>query len=147
MKEAARTSETLVNFYQTTRRYNTEGSRLLLFEKLYQKMSFHCSYTENLKNNSHVPTFFQLSCVSISQKSKFIMFRLQNSFYSPPSHRFYFKLQFIFKAKYHSTGSLQTHDFTSQVSSIPRYVWWMQWTGCWGRGEEERSMKRWTASG
>jgi hypothetical protein len=28
MKEAARTSETLVNFYQTTRRYNTEDSRL-----------------------------------------------------------------------------------------------------------------------
>jgi hypothetical protein len=28
MMEAARTSETLVNFYQTTRRYNPEDSRL-----------------------------------------------------------------------------------------------------------------------
>jgi hypothetical protein len=28
MMEAARTSETLVNFYQTTRRYNTEDSHL-----------------------------------------------------------------------------------------------------------------------
>jgi hypothetical protein len=28
MMEAARTSETLVNFYQTTRRYNPEGSHL-----------------------------------------------------------------------------------------------------------------------
>jgi hypothetical protein len=30
MMEAARTSETLVNFYQTTRRYNPEDSNLLL---------------------------------------------------------------------------------------------------------------------
>jgi hypothetical protein len=29
MTEAARTSETLVNFYQTTRRYNPEDSHLL----------------------------------------------------------------------------------------------------------------------
>jgi hypothetical protein len=28
MTEAARTSETLVNFYQTARRYNPEGSHL-----------------------------------------------------------------------------------------------------------------------
>jgi hypothetical protein len=28
MMEAARTSETLVNFYQTTRRYNPENSHL-----------------------------------------------------------------------------------------------------------------------
>jgi hypothetical protein len=28
MMEAARTSETLLNFYQTTRRYNPEDSRL-----------------------------------------------------------------------------------------------------------------------
>jgi hypothetical protein len=31
MMEAARASETLVNFYQTTRRYNPEDSHLLLF--------------------------------------------------------------------------------------------------------------------
>jgi hypothetical protein len=32
MMEAARTSETLVNFYQTTRRYNPEDSHLNLVE-------------------------------------------------------------------------------------------------------------------
>jgi hypothetical protein len=31
MMEAARTSETLVNFYQTTRRYSPEDSRIYLF--------------------------------------------------------------------------------------------------------------------
>jgi hypothetical protein len=31
MMEAARTSETLVNFYQTTRRYNPEDSNLQEF--------------------------------------------------------------------------------------------------------------------
>jgi hypothetical protein len=31
MMEAARTSETLVNFYQITRRYNLEDSRHLVF--------------------------------------------------------------------------------------------------------------------
>jgi hypothetical protein len=30
MMEAARTSETLVNFYQTTRHYNPEDSHLML---------------------------------------------------------------------------------------------------------------------
>jgi hypothetical protein len=38
MMEAARTSETLVNFYQTTRRYNPEDSHLRI----------HCH--ENLKS-------------------------------------------------------------------------------------------------
>jgi RNase adaptor protein for sRNA GlmZ degradation len=32
MMEAARTSETLVNFYQTTRRYNPEDIRALMME-------------------------------------------------------------------------------------------------------------------
>jgi hypothetical protein len=32
MMEAARTSETLVNFYQTTRRYNPKDSHLLIGE-------------------------------------------------------------------------------------------------------------------
>jgi hypothetical protein len=32
MMEAARTSETLVDFYQTTRRYNPEVSHLQMFE-------------------------------------------------------------------------------------------------------------------
>jgi hypothetical protein len=31
MMEAARTSETLVNFYQTTRRYNPEDSHLWIY--------------------------------------------------------------------------------------------------------------------
>jgi hypothetical protein len=34
MMEAARTSETLVNFYQTTRRYNPEDSHLLAVFKV-----------------------------------------------------------------------------------------------------------------
>jgi hypothetical protein len=38
MMEAARTSETLVNFYQTTRRYNPEDSNL------------HTHRRENLKS-------------------------------------------------------------------------------------------------
>jgi hypothetical protein len=38
MMEAARTSETLVNFYQTTRRYNPEDSHL------------HTHRRENLKS-------------------------------------------------------------------------------------------------
>jgi hypothetical protein len=39
MTEAARTSETLVNFYQTTRRYNPEDSNLRTHRR------------ENLKSN------------------------------------------------------------------------------------------------
>jgi hypothetical protein len=45
MMEAARTSETLVNFYQTTRRYNPEDSHL------------HTHRRENLK--SYVVMFLQ----------------------------------------------------------------------------------------
>jgi hypothetical protein len=40
MMEAARTSETLVNFYQTTRRYNPEDSLMLLFQLMENKLSF-----------------------------------------------------------------------------------------------------------
>jgi hypothetical protein len=35
MMEAARTSETLVNFYQTTRRYNPEDSHLEKYTVLF----------------------------------------------------------------------------------------------------------------
>jgi hypothetical protein len=42
MMEAARTSETLVNFYQTTRRYNPEDSHLRTHRR------------ENLKPYSHL---------------------------------------------------------------------------------------------
>jgi hypothetical protein len=37
MMEAARTSETLVNFYQTTRRYNPESSHLRLLLLFYKE--------------------------------------------------------------------------------------------------------------
>jgi hypothetical protein len=43
MMEAARSSETLVNFYQTTRRYNPEDSHLHIFSSLnlyYEKPKF-----------------------------------------------------------------------------------------------------------
>jgi hypothetical protein len=43
MMEAARTSETLVNFYQTTRRYNPEDSHLRTHRRENLK-----SYTENV---------------------------------------------------------------------------------------------------
>jgi hypothetical protein len=39
MLEAARTSETLVNFYQTTRRYNPEDSHLRKLELLNYLLS------------------------------------------------------------------------------------------------------------
>jgi hypothetical protein len=43
MMEAARSSETLVNFYQTTRRYNPEESNV------------RTNRRENLKSNSNDP--------------------------------------------------------------------------------------------
>jgi hypothetical protein len=60
MMEAARTSETLVNFYQTTRCYNPEDSNL------------HTHRRENLKSNLEYPRsvfwpfiFKQLYCSEI----------------------------------------------------------------------------------
>jgi hypothetical protein len=50
MMEAARTSETLVNFYQTTRCYNPEDS------------SLHTHRRENLKSYSEVMLVFKLFC-------------------------------------------------------------------------------------
>jgi hypothetical protein len=46
MMEAARTSETLVNFYQTTRRYNPEDSHLQKIKYL----SYETNRTKNLKD-------------------------------------------------------------------------------------------------
>jgi hypothetical protein len=43
--EAARTSETLVNFFQTTRRYNPEDSHI------------HTRRSENLKSYLFIPEF------------------------------------------------------------------------------------------
>jgi hypothetical protein len=40
MMEAARTSETLVNFYQTTRRYNPEDSHLLVIIRFKVNASY-----------------------------------------------------------------------------------------------------------
>jgi hypothetical protein len=48
MMEAARTSETLVNFYQTTRRYNPEDSHL------------HTRHRENLKSYFHIVLIFSI---------------------------------------------------------------------------------------
>jgi hypothetical protein len=57
MMEAARTSETLVNFYQTARRYNPEDSHLRTHRR------------ENLKsyfNNKHVGVLlFERKCINI----------------------------------------------------------------------------------
>jgi hypothetical protein len=47
MMEAARTSETLINFYQTTRRYNPEDSHLRIHRRenlKYYLKQFYFSY-------------------------------------------------------------------------------------------------------
>jgi hypothetical protein len=48
MMEAARTSETLVNFYQTTRRYNPEDSHLqyyyVLPQQSHHNVEVYCCY-------------------------------------------------------------------------------------------------------
>jgi hypothetical protein len=44
MMEAARTSETLVNFYLTTRRYNPEDSHLLFFLMFVESGIMHISF-------------------------------------------------------------------------------------------------------
>jgi hypothetical protein len=50
MMEAAKTSETLENFYQTTQRYNPEDSHLSLM-KLHAKMplAYYRKYGTNIK--------------------------------------------------------------------------------------------------
>jgi hypothetical protein len=54
MMEAARTSETLVNFYQTTRRYNPEDSRL------------HTHRRENLKSYTSKLLYLQYEKLTLS---------------------------------------------------------------------------------
>jgi hypothetical protein len=52
MMEAARTSETLVNFYQTTRRYNPEDSHLRTYRrenlKSYQDFDIRRGVTHSI---------------------------------------------------------------------------------------------------
>jgi hypothetical protein len=52
MMEAARTSETLVNFYQTTRRYNPEDSHLRTYRRENLK-----SYLMKFKGQFNVSLF------------------------------------------------------------------------------------------
>jgi hypothetical protein len=62
MTEAAGTSETLVNFYQTTRRYNPEDSHLLLsnvLKYLYQRLHVN-SVAFTLK----IKTWFKIEIVA-----------------------------------------------------------------------------------
>jgi hypothetical protein len=44
MMEAAKTSQTLVNFYQTKRRYNPEDSHLRTHRRENSNQTFACSY-------------------------------------------------------------------------------------------------------
>jgi hypothetical protein len=48
MMEAARTSETLVNFYQTTRRYNPEDSHL----RTHRRENLKSNFLRMLFNNT-----------------------------------------------------------------------------------------------
>jgi hypothetical protein len=52
MMEAARTSETLVNFYQTTQRYNPEDSHRIIipFSVVHMKFSYNSKIKQNWKN-------------------------------------------------------------------------------------------------
>jgi hypothetical protein len=58
MMEAARTSETLVNFYQTTRRYNPEYSHLHIHRRENLKSYSYYYLTAELHNLVH----FFLTC-------------------------------------------------------------------------------------
>jgi hypothetical protein len=56
MMEAARTSDTLVNFYQTTRCYNPEDSNLHLltsFTPILLTLTEHSTYTSVVEEISH----------------------------------------------------------------------------------------------
>jgi hypothetical protein len=56
MMEAARTSETLVNFYQTTRRYNPEDSHLPTHR--HENLKFY--FTESLKTDLFTHVRFEV---------------------------------------------------------------------------------------
>jgi hypothetical protein len=66
MMEAARTSETLVNFYQTTRRFNPEDSHL------HENRTFtFCSAHEEYKLNTKAAGSFLLSANFLSKINDF----------------------------------------------------------------------------
>jgi hypothetical protein len=81
MMETARTSETLVNFYQTTRRYNPEDSHLNTWKllPLSLKHSIHMSY-DSLK--------FPLSAVTHSLSHVNYDARYSNSYFVQSSIKF-----------------------------------------------------------
>jgi hypothetical protein len=58
MMEAARTSETLVNFYQTTRHYNPEDSHLQKILHLLGCQKWHCSILNGKIGGCGLPTAF-----------------------------------------------------------------------------------------
>jgi hypothetical protein len=54
MMEAARTSETLVNFYHTTRRYNPEDSHLRTHRRENLKSYLNLHVVESRTSNFHL---------------------------------------------------------------------------------------------
>jgi hypothetical protein len=75
MMEAARTSETLVNFYQTTRRYSPEDSHL-------RHLDFHLDGTV-LKATLHnsINTFLSVSQILDKKLRKWIYLTYLNKLY------------------------------------------------------------------
>jgi hypothetical protein len=60
MMEAARTSETLVNFYQTTRRFNPEDSHLRTHRR--ENLKSNLIYSQGSRPETPVYEFRFLSC-------------------------------------------------------------------------------------
>jgi hypothetical protein len=62
MMEAARTSETLVNFYQTTRRYNPEDSHLHTRRRENFKSNLGRKKTKKSKSDHYIQSKLKLNC-------------------------------------------------------------------------------------
>jgi hypothetical protein len=65
MMEAARTSETLVNFYQTTWRYNPEDSHLHITDLQRGYYTFTYIHTTDLENVSEYLEFYKKGMANI----------------------------------------------------------------------------------